>query len=74
PPPGAGGTPPGPPGINTGQENASGGKAPGLPGVAANVPPGSPPEIAPPNQPPLPPGSPEINKNAAASAPPIIPQ
>ena len=72
--PGAGGTPPGPPGVNTGQENASGGKAPGLPGVAANVPPGSPPEIAPPNQPPLPPGSPEINKNAAASAPPIIPQ
>ena len=76
PPPGkpGEGTPPGIPGVNTGKENPSGGKAAGLPGMAAVVPPGSPPNISPPNQPALPPGSPDINQEANASIPAGPPQ
>ncbi len=62
------------PGQNTGKENPAGGKTPGLPGVVANIPPGSAPTIAPPNQPPLPPGSPAINQEAVANLPPVPPQ
>lgn len=68
-----GGTPPNPPGVNTGQENMSGGKTPGLPGVTANTPPGATPNVAPPNQPSLPPGSPQINQDVAASVPVGVP-
>ncbi len=65
--PGGGGTPPGAPGVNTGKENPAGGKAPGLPGIAATPQPGGPPAVTPPQPPALPPGSPDINQAAAAS-------
>lgn len=56
------------PGVNTGRENPKGAKmagAPNIPGLIKNTPPGSPPHIAPPNQPKMPVGSPAINQEAA---------
>jgi len=71
-PPGMpGGAPPtGIPGQNSGKENPTGASTPG---VIANVPPVSPPNVAAPKQPSLPPGSPEINQDAAGSVPMGIP-
>lgn len=53
------------PGVNTGRENPTGGKTPGLPGAP------QPPSL--PGQPKLPPGSPIINQEAAAKITPSLP-
>lgn len=80
PPPAMAGMPgsmPGAPQPNTGKENPTGAKMPGapnIPGLAENNKPGATPQIAPPNQPHLPPGSPAMNQEAAAKMAASMPQ
>lgn len=56
-------------GQNTGRENPKGSRTAGasnIPGIMQNTPPGSPPHVNPPAAQKLPPGSPDINKEAHA--------